>query len=83
MKLHGPFSTDDYGSKIYGTSDRDGGATIVLDIRGWGYLTGRGHGALGLGETEAMAEQVAFARHVAAVLNEAERALLSQEKANE
>lgn len=72
-KLHGPFKTDRYGSKIYGTSDKDGGETIVLDIRGWGYLTGRGHGALAMDLDEAAAEQIRFAEFVAAALNAAEQ----------
>lgn len=68
-KLHGPYSTDDFGCYVYGTSDKDGGATIVIDIRGWGYLTGHGSGALGLSEADGIAEQRAFARHVVAALN--------------
>lgn len=46
-----------------------GGDTFVLDVRGWGYLTGRGGGALGLGEDEAMKLQDAFGDMVAAALN--------------
>jgi len=45
-----------------------GGDTFVLDVRGWGYLTGRG-GALGLDEDEAAKIQDAFGDKVAAALN--------------
>lgn len=38
----------------------------VCDIRGWGYLTGNGEGALGLPEAEAVAIQLANARLIAA-----------------
>lgn len=38
----------------------------VADIRGWGYLTGNGHGALGLERDEAIAIQKANARLIAA-----------------
>jgi hypothetical protein len=43
-----------------------GGDAKVCDIRGWGYLTGKGHGALGLPEAEAIAIQEANARLIAA-----------------
>ena len=59
-KMHGPYKTDPFGAKIYGTSDKGGDCT-VLDIRGWGYLTGRGQGALGMDDHPAMIEQQRFA----------------------
>jgi len=43
-----------------------GGDAKVCDIRGWGYLTGKGHGALGMSEAEAIAIQEANARLIAA-----------------
>lgn len=43
-----------------------GGETPVCDIRGWGYLTGKGHGALGLSQEEAVAIQTANANLIAA-----------------
>jgi hypothetical protein len=46
-----------------------GGDTFVLDIRGWGYLTGHGSGALGLPNNTAMALQDAFGQMVADALN--------------
>lgn len=42
------------------------GSFPVCDIRGWGHLTGRGHGALGLSPDEAEAIQTANARLIAA-----------------
>jgi hypothetical protein len=71
-KLHGPYKTDAFGNKIYGTSDKGGDCT-VLDIRGWGYLTGRGHGALGMDDRPALTEQQKFAEFVVNALNAAER----------
>ena len=71
-KLHGPYSTDPFACKIYGTSDKDGGQVTVLDIRGWGYLTGHGSGALGMDHNTAFNEQKAFADRVVATLNAAE-----------
>ena len=38
----------------------------VCDIRGWGYLTGKGVGALGLPDDQAFAIQLANARLIAA-----------------
>lgn len=51
------------GSKIMGASAKGGEAT-VLDIRGWGYLTGKGHGALGLDQAAAAEAQDALAEFV-------------------
>lgn len=41
-----------------------GGFRTVLDLRGWGYLTGKGHGALSLPAETAAAEQDALARFI-------------------
>lgn len=71
-KLHGPYTTDPFACKIYGESDKDGGDVVVLDIRGWGYLTGHGAGALGMDDNPAFDEQKAFAQRVCDALNAAE-----------
>ena len=71
LRLHGPFKTDDFASYIYGSNDKIGGDNPVLEIRGWGYLTGNGHGALGLSHAEAVAEQKRFASFVVDALNAA------------
>jgi hypothetical protein len=70
--LHGPYTTDQFGAYIYGVNDKIGGLNTVLDIRGWGYLTGNGHGALGLEVSAGMAEQKRFAQFVVDALNAAE-----------
>jgi len=69
LRLHGPFKTDDFASYIYGSNDKIGGDNPVLEIRGWGYLTGNGHGALGLSHAEAVSEQKRFASFVVDALN--------------
>lgn len=70
--LHGPYSTDRYGIFIYGKSDKDDGGVPVLEVRAWGYLTGRGHGAIGVDSPTAIAAQKDFAERVVAALNAAE-----------
>ena len=67
MKLNhspGPWVTRDPFLKVEGPSEM-GGEFCVCDIRGWGYLTGKGHGALGLSEKEALAIQKANAELIA------------------
>ncbi|MCX5516179.1 hypothetical protein C3941_19505 [Kaistia algarum] len=56
---------DQLGSQIVGASAK-GGDTLVIDIRGWGYLTGKGHGALGLSFEPARAAQDALAEFIIA-----------------
>lgn len=41
-----------------------GGERTILDMRGWGYLTGKGHGALGLDSETAAKEQDALAEFI-------------------
>lgn len=48
------------------TNAKIGGHAKLFDVRGWGYLTGNGHGGLGLSYEEAMAIQKANACLVAA-----------------
>ena len=45
---------------------KKGGDAKVCDIRGWGYLTGKGEGALGLSDREGYAIQRANAALIAA-----------------
>jgi hypothetical protein len=54
------------GRMVNTTNAKIGGETPVCEIRGWGYLTGQGHGALGLSEAEAIALQRALAAYIAA-----------------
>lgn len=60
--------SDDYGRMIWGQSKKDGPAH-VMDIRGWGYLTGRGTGALGLSYDDAIAAQKAVQAYAVAAWN--------------
>lgn len=59
---------DSFGLQIWGESQK-GGDTHVLDVRGWGYLTGRGHGALGLSGADGIAAQRAVQAYVVASWN--------------
>lgn len=45
---------------------KTGGYAKLFDVRGWGYLTGKGHGGLGLSEGEARVIQDANAHLIAA-----------------
>lgn len=45
------------------------GPMTICDIRGWGYLTGKGHGALGLSQEEAIAIQKANAELIVRAVN--------------
>jgi hypothetical protein len=55
---------------IWGKCVKTGGAVRALDIRAWGYLTGGGHGALGIYPQEAALQQDAFGQMVADMLND-------------
>lgn len=61
----GPWSIDKHTLWIV-ARDTPKSQMHVADIRGWGYLTGKGHGALGLDVEEAKAIQDANARLIAA-----------------
>jgi hypothetical protein len=54
---------DPRGQIVWGASAK-GGEARVLDIRGWGYLTGKGHGALGLDPKTACDDQDALGQFV-------------------
>jgi len=62
----GHWRADDYGKvQIWGDGLKDGD-TLVADVRGWGYLTGGGHGALSLDSVTAIQAQYDIACHIAA-----------------
>lgn len=61
-----PWSRDERTSWIWSRSLK-GGHAHMADVRGWGYLTGSGHGALGLSESEAVEIQNALGRLIAAI----------------
>lgn len=67
---------DDYGLMVWGKSLK-GGDSHVFDVRGWGELTGRGHGALALSDEEGKAAQHARQAYLVAAWN-AVPALLDQ-----
>lgn len=60
-----PFTYDEHGTCIW-----DAATNKVLDIRGWGYLTGKGAAALGLSDVEATRLQDEIGKTVARLLNE-------------
>ena len=64
-----PFTFEQRLGKVVGVNAKIGGMNPVIDIRSWGYLTGQGHGALGLTQHDAAAEQDAFGELVAELLN--------------
>lgn len=74
----GPWKPGYRNINVTAVNAKIGGEVPVCDIRGWGYLTGKGHGALGLPHDEAVAIQEANARLIAAApdfLEAAEMAL--------
>ena len=67
--MDGPLKLDEYnGTFIWGPS-RKGGDNLVAEVRGWGYLTGGGTGALGLSEAEGIAIQKATGTLIARSVN--------------
>ena len=58
-----PFVYDDYGYSIM-----DANGNKVIDVRGWGYLTGKG--ALGYSSDKAKGIQDNIGRHIAQMMNE-------------
>lgn len=63
----GPFTVDKAG--YVWCNSAKGGKTVFANVRGWGYLTGQGSGALGLDEDAAIAEQERWAALMTEALN--------------
>lgn len=63
-----PWDVDRLTATVYAT-DVPKGPARVADMRGWGYLTGKGHGALSLSEDEAIDIQRANAEHIIKCVN--------------
>lgn len=61
----GPWKVGYRALDIWAPSEK-GGEAKIFDVRGWGYLTGKGDGALGLSEDQAIAIQTANANIAAA-----------------
>lgn len=72
-----PWVVGRYAMSVEGKTSK--GTIKICDIRGWGHLTGQGHGALGLDQDEAIKIQTANAQLIAAApeLLEALQDLLS------
>ena len=65
----GPFRYDEYGAMVWADgAPKD--PVRIIDIRAWGYLTGKGHAALGLTNAEAVAIQNDIGNTLVALLNE-------------
>lgn len=62
----GPWSVGYRGLDIVCVNEKIGGSAKLFDVRGWGYLTGHGHGALGLDAVTAEKIQMANAALAAA-----------------
>jgi hypothetical protein len=63
-----PWRSCPHSQDIY-ADDVPKGPMRVADIRGWGYLTGKGHGALGLSDEVALATQKANAAFIVEAVN--------------
>lgn len=66
----GPFRVCRLTYSIWGR-DAFGDSCRIVDIRGWGYLTGQGHRALALPPEEALAAQLETLQFIAKAMNEA------------
>lgn len=66
--LKTPWRTDHMGMHVESIGCEKAPVKI-LDIRGWGYLTGKGHGALGLSDEEAIEIQKANAAFIVRAAN--------------
>ena len=64
--MDGPWRYDLMGCLVY-AGDPDDMVSIVANIRGHGFLTGEGHGALGLPEETAVAIQDKIGRRISKV----------------
>ena len=62
----GPWLVEIIGSPRVVAEGAKGGPFPICDVRGWGYLTGKGHGALGLPTDEAVSIQNANTHLIAA-----------------
>lgn len=62
----GQWKSDDYGIRQIWAASLKGGNAHIADVRGWGYFTGMGHGALGLTEDEGIEAQRQIGQFIAA-----------------
>lgn len=61
----GPWYEDGYGDMVWAKNPYGKGQMRVLDVRGWGHLTGRGDGGCAMVDEQAMAIQHANAQFAA------------------
>jgi hypothetical protein len=70
----GPWKLDEFACYVWAPSEKGGDFPLmdepgehgrVVELRGWGYYTGNGHGALGLDPDEAKRRQRLTGEHVA------------------
>jgi hypothetical protein len=59
-----PFKYDEMGQSVY---DRD--SNLIINLRGWGFLTGAGEQALGMQYDEAAKIQDLIGRHLVKLMN--------------
>lgn len=81
MHTPGPWRKGYGALHVFADNAKIGGDAMVCEIRGWGYLTGNGHGALGLPWDEAAAIQDANADLISASPDLYEAAKLTLENA--
>jgi hypothetical protein len=74
-----PWRKDEYALSIY-ADNVPKGPMRVADLRGWGYLTGKGHGALGLSRDEGIAVQEANATFIVKAVNNHDALVKALEK---
>lgn len=63
-----PWRVEPYSFSIYADNVPKGPARVA-DMRGWGYLTGKGHGALALSDDKGVAIQKANAEFIVKAVN--------------
>lgn len=76
----GEWKSDDYGIRQIWAKSLKGGNAHIADVRGWGYFTGMGHGALGLTEDEGIEAQRQIGQFIAATNPATIKALIAELK---
>jgi len=76
----GEWKSDDYGIRQIWANSLKGGNAHIADVRGWGYFTGVGHGALGLTEDEGIEAQRQIGQFIATADPATVKALIAELK---
>lgn len=74
----GEWRLTNWAGNIVTDNAKIGGDALLFDIRGWGYFTGNGHGALGMSHEAAADQQKANGDFVVAFQPKAARNLLDR-----